>query len=442
MFEHFTSRINGVGFESFGSGEKYHLDLFAHARSTHLLIAAMSGAGKTVLASEFIIDCLSRKIPIAIPLATDPPGQYASYHYLVKFLASLECNVHHGRDTSGLGNLIAIPSYSTLSDAHKRLELALLLHQEAIRFLVMGDSLLAPDITATTIKLINSSYRAFHSDPIIASRYKAKDNQNIPTLIDYLAFISDWFAKSCSEGLKGECQRMIVGQLQKKLNSSLRSLIASPGHNPPAAALFLLSFERDDVHDFEIARYFNALSIALSFCLSFPKSVLVLDGECNIPYSESLNRLLCLLCTKGEELGLSIILTLQDVYGLIKTESGVELCDCFSTKFLGKTTIPELFAADEIGFPESVTRKAMHRHRNSYSELHTYWHLNLNERCSDFYYRPKPLLLALMTSTTSALMARHRVMERYSKAPLLGLQTFAGAYIAAKAQDLVYDQIA
>lgn len=438
----FTSSLPGVAFQPDGH-TGMQVDLFDAASLSHLLIVARDGAGRTVLSSGFVMDCLSRQIPAVVFDWEGPYYPYNNYLTLVSFLRELGLNASNHKLYSGSYNLIALPDLTADMQEQGSLKKKLFLsfHKEAIGYLVLGDELHEHPVFNVTSELIHQSYEAFHSVPDIQRRYSAghaggSDSTGIaqiPTLIDYLEFAEHWFENySVTEQIKRDCIELIVRQLREKLSGELRHLIAGPGGFDEDPMLLMLSIcdsfmpvDRDEV----VVRALVAVSAALNRCLVSSRSLLMIDQIGYFCRSETLRRVLCLVCSEGLELGLAVVLGHNSVSDIVNTLSGLRLMAMVKTKMMGYVCLQDLESLASIGFPSEVSRRYLDFRASSFQDLSTAWHICHQDISVDVNYKPEPLLLSLMANNSRERRARDRVMSQIPDDLLKGLQEFASVYI-------------
>lgn len=444
MFDQFTAGSPGVGFVGSESGTSFPIDLFSQQKPSNLFILGQARSGKTVLTADFVVDGLSRQVPAVILDWVEPSWHRNSYVTMATFFKSKGVSAFSHRASEVCGNVIALPDLSDTPDASLRLELLLSVHVEIIRFLVLEDQSHPQSVDDCVTSLVNDSYRAFQADGQIQKRYaaalsfKPSATQGMPMLVDYLGFARVWLAQlSAEDEHQQRCIALVLSQLYEKLSGE-RSILAKPVTVQPDAALLMLMIG-DLTPEDAILKSLSALSASLFRCLRSSRSLLVLDDMILLDRSEVLRRVLCLLGSAGQALGLTILLSQHDIDSLLDTPSGIGLLGGFSTRLLGRTAQRQLRGLDAIGFPPEVATRYTDCLTYPLRNFTTDWHLNCSGACKGLQYQPKALLIALMTSQTDACVAREQILNKYPNDSLAGLQEFSEVFVRCVQNDISFE---
>ena len=432
---------DGVEFLSTPGGKPLYVDLFQP--TTHGLVTGMSGAGKSVLLWRFIIDALSRNIPV---VGMDFPAQdgESSFKTGIELLGDDGAYFDISRSCS---NLMEPPDLRNFASDPENAEMRMKTWQNFIRealLTIIMSKVNEPHLQQRVDSILRQALVKFLQDPIIIERYneafehgwKSEQWKNIPVLADFVKFCT--IARlniSNPSQLDHQAINQIDMQIRALLASPLGKAIGSPSSFSPEPSIlfFALTGMSNEQDAFIMAINANAACIRLA--LSHPQSLFVGDELSVLCRKDGFSSMLGTLCATARKDGLSVLLSAQDPDTIANSSNAAMIMQNLTWRITGLITSNA--CKSYIKYldypPEIINRNAGKTFKANRKLLCSSWLIEKSNQYWSTRYFPGHMTLASVANNQQERQARTRVLKRYGdsiKQRMYGLSDFSKQYIS------------
>ena len=443
---------DGVEFLSNPGGKPLYVDLFTP--TTHVLITGMSGAGKSVLLWRFIIDALSRNIPV---VGMDFPARdgESSFKTGIELLGNQGAYFDISRSCS---NLMEPPDLRNFSSDPQNAEIRMKTWQNFIRealLTIIMSKVNEPHLQQRVDSILRQGLVKFLQDPTIIERYnqafecgwKSQQWQNIPVLDDFVKFctIARLNIKN-PQPLDHQAINQIDMQIRALLSSPLGKAIGSPSSFSPEPSIlfFALTGMTNEQDSFVMAINANAACIRLA--LSHPQSLFVGDELSVLCRKDGFSSMLGTLCATARKDGLSVLLSAQDPDTIATSSSAAMILQNITWRITGLITSNACKSYIKyLDYPEQIINKnAGKGFKANKQRLCSSWLVERSNQFWSTHFYPGEMSLASVANNQKERQARNRVLSRYSqntRDQMYGLSDFSNQYIATIRSGGSFDEI-
>jgi hypothetical protein len=430
----------GVEFLSEPGGKSICVDLFSQTQ--HALVTGMTGSGKSVLLWRFLLDALSRGIPVVGMDFPAADGE-SSFKTGIELLGEAGAYFDISRAAS---NLMEPPDLRRFSpeERERRMKSWKEFLREVLALIVMG-KVNAPHLSQRVDSLLRLTLKVFLSDPDAIDRYnqafskgwKSPEWQQMPTLRDFITYCSVARLNLKKPGdLDYQALNQIVTQLEALLASPLGEAIGKPSSfsADPKVLFFALTGISNEQDAYVMA--LNTKAACVRLALSHPKSLFVGDELSVLCRKEGFAVMLGNLAATSRKDGISLLLSTQDPDTICTSVAAAMIVQNLSYRITGKITVNACASFRRyLHYPlEVIGPNASELFKPSAAELYSCWLIEQHGRFWSTRFYAGEMVLASLANNQEERRARRRVLAQFKsdvKGQLKGLAEFTRQYIPA-----------
>ncbi|NBD31711.1 MAG: hypothetical protein GVY17_01725 [Cyanobacteria bacterium] len=445
--------LDSTGVELLTSGGKpLQVDLFEN-QTERLLITGKSGSGKSVLASQFVIQALSSGVPV---VGMDIAVGESTFKTLTGLLGD-DGAYYDVLKTSS--NLMEVPDLRGFSKEvrEERMKLWENFTRRTLLAITMG-KVDDPSLQQRCENILTRLLKVFLEDQRIIQRYKnaieqgwkSSQWQEIPVLRDVLSFCSLGKLELEKDALTERALTQIRSQINALLDSELGNTIGKPSSFSPSPMMkfFALGGLSSDYSSYIMS--LSAYSACMRTVLASRKSLFVGDELSVLFRRPGFSELVGELSAVGRKQGIGMVLLSQDPDGIANSSAGEQIVQNLGYRITGSISSSAMCSFQKyFGYRESdIVKNASEAYLPDSSQLCSYWLVEKAGIFSDCRYYPSPMLLGAVANSQMERAARNRVFTQYPDTELGQLQalkSFSDQYVAVRKQELGqqgFDQIA
>lgn len=440
----------GVEFLSEPGGKSVCVDLFSQTQ--HALVTGMTGSGKSVLLWRFMLDALSRGIPVVGMDFPAADGE-SSFKTGIEMLGEAGAYFDISRASS---NLIEPPDLRCFkpSERKQRMKNWKDFIREVLALIVMG-KVSTPHLAQRVDALLRLTFNVFLGDSDIIERYnlafengwKSPQWQDIPQLKDFVRYCTVARLNLKRPGdLDYQALNQITTQIEALLASPLGEALGKPSSFSPDPLLkfFALTGINNDSDAYIMA--LNTKAACVRVALSHPKSLFVGDELSVLCRKEGFSTMLGNLAATARKDGLSLLLSTQDPDTICTSVAAAMIMQNLSYRITGKITANACSSFTRyLGYPlETIGQNASDTYKPSAAELYSCWLVEKYGRFWPTRFYPGEMVLASLANNQEERRARQRVLAQYPndvKGQLMGLAHFTREYIPALKDGRGFEEI-
>lgn len=389
------------------------------SKTKNVLVLGTTGAGKSLLVSSIITECLALGMSfLLIDLPNDDGsgtfGDFTPYFNGFYYDISKSSN-----------NLVQPLDLSKIpkDDREERVKA----HRNDVILIVsqlVGAQSLEGFLASTIESLIPLGIKAFYSDPEIQQRFEAARLGGFgssawaqtPTLADMERFFDkEYIDLDYEDETVEQALNYIRLRLKYWKTSSIGDAICKPSSFDTDAKL--ITFALTNLQSGKDAEVFgmSAYIAASRQSLSSPNSAFFMDEASVLLRYPAMSRLVGRKCATARKSGCRIILAGQDVLSIAKSEAGEQILQNMPCRLIGRIVpgAAESFT-DILGIPKEIIQKNESFRPNT-KEIYTPWLLDYNNNYVRCRYYPSFPILALTANSREEQAARKRFREMYEE---------------------------
>ena len=404
------------------------LDLIKELK--HLMLLAITRAGKSVLVAGILTQALAAGIPVRAfdfpkPDGTSTFTDYTHANDGAYFDISTQAN-----------NLFEFPDLRALP-----LKLQQERHEEFVAFLesalltmVLGKSN-DPTLNTHCRSILNLALTEFFADPEIKARYdRALDGgvgseawANIPTLNDFFPFCNAETLDIKAEGDVRQAFEIIELRLRFWVNSRVGRSIASPSTFRTDSQLIVFALRNVDNSEDAAVLALSGLASILRCALQYPASICFIDEAPILFEFDEISNMVGRLTANGAKSGIRVIICAQDPDTIANSAAGPKIIQNLTTRLIGRIAGAALPSFERIfGTPRSIiARNASKQFFPEKSGLYSKWLLDNNGTYTFCRYYPGEVQLAIVANNPDEQLLRTEVFAETPDNKLVAMVNFA-----------------
>ena len=412
-----TKAKKGLCFISDKGGVPLHLHMYAQKPQT-MAILGKKGSGKSVVMQGAVSLAQAYGLDTTIVDKTRGDGT-GTFDTITKFMGGSYFNT-----MTESNNLFENVNPKDIPNLEKR-EAA---EEIFKRFLKTGLKSLVIDKKESAEKrknydsVLTSSLEKFFSNLKIQNRYEAAHEagigtsvwQDIPTMKDFLSFLSDDYIDPEASNVIFETARHIRYQLKVIVESPLGRIIATPSTFDNSNRLVVYGIgDVDEEAMTPIA--LSAFSGAIRKSLRSNRSLLCMDEVSNLGsnyeiYGETLRG----FCSRGRKEGVSVIYAGQDLYSIKSMPHSAQILENTDNYLIGKSTSSALELLEkELEIPRYISRQNTLDSFSDKNDNSTPWLLKSGSTLSFCHYYPSLQELTLIKNEPAFVELRDKYFSKY-----------------------------
>jgi len=440
----------GVEFLSEPGGKSVCVDLFTKTR--HALVTGMTGGGKSVLLWRFMLDALSRNIPV---VGMDFPATDGESSFKTGISLLGEQGAYFDI-SSASSNIMEPPDLRQIppEEREKRMNNWENFIRQILCVIVMG-RIDHPHLAQRVDSILRQTLAVFLCDPDIIDRYneafaygwKSEQWQKMPVLADFIRYctVARLSLKKPSE-LDHMAINQITSQISALLVSPLGNAIGSPSSfSPePMVKFFALTGLSNDQDAYIMA--VSAQAACVRVAMSHPKSLFVGDELSVLCNKDGFSEMLGNLCATARKDGLSILMSTQDPNTIAESSSAAMIMQNVTYRLTGKITSKAVESfVHYFGYDSQlISLNASDVYAPRPVDICSCWLIERDNKFWQTRFYPGEMILASIANNKEEKMPRALIMSQYPptlKGQLQALRHFTKEYIPALKLGQGFDHI-